>query len=98
MALYTALAEILGGTWITQVEGDTPEEALSQWAQDLDISEIKDFEEPHKQHLIGAVSKIDSHSHPTLIDGCCNAWVWYTKTQDEELVLVYIVETVKTVC
>jgi hypothetical protein len=96
MALYTVLAEILGGTWIRQVEGETPEGALGQWAQDLDITEIEGFEETHKQYLVGAVSMIDDHSQPTLIDGCVNAWVWYTSTQDEELVLVYLVETIKS--
>jgi hypothetical protein len=63
--------------------------------QDVDISEIEGFEETHRQYLVGAVSKTDDHSRPTLIDGCVNAWVWYTSTQDEELVLVYLVETTK---
>lgn len=83
---YTFVIEFLGGTYVHQASGESPELALCTW---LRRAGDGDFEwSPHRLELLGALT--DEAAVP--IDGCQSVWCMSGLAGDH-LFLIHIVGT-----
>jgi hypothetical protein len=64
--------EYRGGTYISQVEAQSADQALQLWAKELDPRPIYCFGEQRKRELIAAVEEGEDQLVPLL--GLTNSW------------------------
>ena len=70
MKQFTFILEFRGGTYISQVNTDTIQIALTKWADNLSIDSIQYFGIVSKKEL----QKLMRKEIPTLIHGMNNVW------------------------
>jgi len=83
--------EYCGGTYISQVEERSADEALQAWARTLDLAPIFKFDEQNKLELIACVQ--DEHHDLVPLDGLVNSWCTSALTSGGSA-LVNIIATV----
>lgn len=71
MELYTFILGFRGGTYISQVYGKEVDEAITLWAKELKIDEIKHFGFKSKEELIIGLGD----EEPGLINDTINVWI-----------------------
>ena len=69
-ALFTFFLDFAGGTYISQVEADSPESAMVAWAKQLDASKIEGMGPATKDRII---QMIESEGYVN-ITGMQNVW------------------------
>jgi hypothetical protein len=83
---YTFVIEFLGGTYVRQASGESPDLALRAW---LRLATEDDFEwASHRCELLRAVSEESA----VPIDGCQNVWC-ISVIAGEHLFLIHIIGT-----
>ena len=83
---YTFVLEFLGGTYVRQATGESPEAALRAW---LRLAGEEEFEwASHRAELLRAVCD----EVPVPIEGCQNVWC-ISGVAGEYLFLIHIVAT-----
>ncbi|MCA9524480.1 MAG: hypothetical protein KC609_26115 [Myxococcales bacterium] len=70
MSLYTILLDFRGGTYLHQLEAESVEEAVADWARELDIAAISGFDPAERDELIRAVDD----DPPIAINGMRGVW------------------------
>jgi hypothetical protein len=88
MALFTIILDYCGGTYLFQVNADSPSKALWRW-----VNELKD--EDMKQLMISRIllSSALRGGKPLPVHGVSNAWCC-SATIDDRLLLINIIATV----
>ncbi len=71
---FTLIADYKGGTYISQVRANSPEEAVIIWAENLDTKSIAGFKSKSKAKLIEQLQQQLEGDAPVLLDGLKNAW------------------------
>lgn len=89
MNLYTFIMEFQGGIYISQVNENSVELACLEWINNLEISEIENFEESDRTDFIEEI-KTDK---PTKIEKVLNVWCLSFLAQKNNLALVNIIQT-----
>jgi len=85
--LYTIICEYDGGTYVAQVNANSPRAALLSWLEGKDIRDQipTDVQKDVREELV-------SSSGPVAINGCQNTWC-HTSSSNKGLVLINIVRT-----
>ena len=92
MSLFTFILEYDGGTYIKQIESDSPENASIIWAKSLEISSIKGLGPASKEAIIQEMKWADKS--PVPIEGVKNVWFSSFLVRGE-LGCINIIKTVK---
>lgn len=90
MNLYTFVLEYEGGTYISQIEADSPNNGSKLWAENLDEREIYNFGSKSKEILLAQISE----ETPVPIMNIENVWC-VSYIIRGKLALVNIVQTQK---
>ena len=86
--VYTFLLEYKGGTYLSQIKAESPQNALTKWSESLSVTEIKGLGEKTKEQLI----KDTKLEEPCLIEGMSNVWC-ATFVLANNLALLHYVQT-----
>ena len=70
MPLYTFIMDYKGGTYISQVNASSVKTACKEWAENLEVSEIANFEIKGKEILIREMKS----KEPVALEGLENVW------------------------
>ena len=90
MALFTAILDYRGGTYIQQVSAIGPQQAVRRWAKELDVAAIPGLGRRGGLELARSVA--DHQLVPTPVAGVASVWCTSTLLCDS-LALVNLVKT-----
>ena len=88
MPLYTFVLEFRGGTYISQFEGATAQDAAKFWATKLKTKEIAYFRKKHRKLLLARLRE----NSPVELDSVKNVWC-ETFLIGKHLALLNIIQT-----
>jgi hypothetical protein len=88
MPLYTFFLDYHGGTYISQVRARSHISAPKVWAEKLDLSQIKGFNEELRQQLLEDLQR----ETPVSLEGIKYTWCC-TSTMKGHLVLIHFTQT-----
>jgi len=63
-----------GGTYISQVKADSPQQAMINWANELNYQEIKYLGLKNKQHIVQTIN--NEFETLTTINSVKNIWIF----------------------
>ncbi|MGH9425082.1 MAG: hypothetical protein ACRD2L_02070 [Terriglobia bacterium] len=89
MRLYTLILEYLGGTYISQVEAESPETAATQWARQLDSK--RDVEALNTEVVSEFIKELQGQE-AVPIEGCRNVWCLDALVRGK-LALIHVIAT-----
>ena len=73
--LFTVLLDYRGGTYVSQVQAETPAEAVQAWAASLDPKVVHGLGPSGKKDLVRVLAEdVEGGSGPVLLDGLTNVW------------------------
>ncbi len=72
--LYSFIMDFRGGTYISQVKADAPQQAMINWANSLDYKQIKYLGQKNKQHIIETIE--EEFDTLTTISTVKNIWIF----------------------
>jgi hypothetical protein len=84
--LYTMLLEYNGGTYVSQVPGNTVEVAIKKWAKAVSGHDLKSW------GLTRAEVIRLSHDNPLPLENCSNVWC-LTNSTEKSLILLNVIAT-----
>jgi len=92
MDLFTLILDYDGGTYIAQIESDTPRNAAIKWALNLEIEKIPGLGHSSKKTIIDEMK--DDDKCPVAVEETINTWC-SSFTVRGKLGLINIVKTKK---
>jgi len=93
MDLFTIILDFYGGTYIEQIESDTPRMAAINWALKLETKNIHGLGSSSKKKIITEIKNINNS--PILVNDTTNTWCTSFSTRGK-LGLINIIKTKKT--
>jgi hypothetical protein len=92
MGLFSFILDYAGGTYLDQVEADSPCEALILWAKAINPKVITELGKSGRGQLLEAAALSKTESDIVEVTGLVNVWCWTGRAQNK-LALVHIVKT-----
>ncbi len=88
MPLFTAITDLMGGSYVSQVVANTPDEAALSIVESLDVSTIEGLELKDLDGLRSAVAS----DRATPVEQATNVWC-VSRSVGDELMLIHLVRT-----
>jgi len=76
--LYTFIMDYLGGTYISQIESDSKEQAMLLWINCLEVEQVEGFSQQDKETII---KKGFPDDDPSNLTGIENVWHFIVDTE-----------------
>jgi hypothetical protein len=93
--LYTVVMEYGGGTYVSQIDASSVEQALRLWAAKLDAGAVAGLDHEGKVELVDDIEEeLSNGGQPVPLTGLVNAWCASAWISGRGLMLINIIATV----